>query len=154
MNEVVTFRLNDDILLHLRQAAELREERESLGQADRTAGRIMDYLFDEEFDKITLRQARHLILNAEPYASEERSSKQRYASEDWIDEVVKLLFTWGLLSEHVELGPMPVFKAPELEWVETQVDELTKTITTIWRRTGDGSTVVKSKQYATLEQIA
>ena len=115
---------------------------EHLGPADHTAGRIMDYLIDEEIDKITVRQARHLVLNAEPYASEER-----------IDEVVKLLFVWGLLSEHVELGPMPVFEAPELEWVSTHVDEPTKTITTTWTRS-DGSQVVKSKRYENLERIA
>ena len=95
-----------------------------------------------------------MILNAEPYASEERSSKQRYASEDWIDEVVKLLYTWGLVSEYVELGPMPVFEAPELEWVSTHVDEPTKTITTTWMRTSDGSTVVESKHCESLERIA
>src|SRR2546422_5311280 len=150
----INFDLPTDVELILQRELELREERESIGSADRTAGRIMDFLFDEDIDKVTVKRARHLILNAEPYASERQAKAQRYASEEWIDEVVKLLFTWGLLSEHVELGPMPVFEAPELEWVETQVDELTKTITTIWRRTGDGSTVVKSKQYATLEQIA
>jgi len=115
---------------------------ERLGPADHTAGRIMDYLIDEEIDKISVRQARHLILNAEPYASEE-----------WIDEVVKLLFVWGLVSEHVELGPMPVFEAPELEWVSTHVDEPMKTITTTWMRR-DGSTVVESKHCESLERIA
>ena len=162
----LNFDLPVDLVLTLERERELRENHESLGSADRTASRIMDYLFDEEIDKVTVRQARHLILNAEPYVSEERAKAQRYASEEWINEVVELLFVWGLLSEHVELGPLPLLqqlyyeqlrrgevKVPEREWVSTHVDEPTKTITTTWRRR-DGSTFTKSKQYERLERIA
>src|SRR2546428_7859776 len=103
----INFDLPTDVELILQRELELREDGESIGSGDRTASRIMDYLFDEEIDKVTVKRARHLILNAEPYASERQVRAQRYASEEWIREVVELLFVWGLLSEQIELRPMP-----------------------------------------------